>query len=76
MREIKHYTLDTNVFRYQSEGKSSHSNLKYQARKFWKKIQEEIYINKAILFVPKEVINELEIQSFTLKNSQRKKYLN
>ncbi|RYG72926.1 DUF4411 family protein [Lentibacillus lipolyticus] len=72
MGKIKHYTLDTNVFRYKTE-ENNLSNLKYQTHKFWKKIKDEITNNEAILVIPKEVINELEVQSFTLKDSQVKK---
>lgn len=68
---MKQYTLDTNVFRHKTNGKND--NIQPSAKHFWTKVIQEITQNEAVLLVPKEVIRELEVQSFTLSDSKNQK---
>jgi Domain of unknown function (DUF4411) len=62
---LKQYTIDTNVFRYKANPKAEPEHKK-AAKTFWKQVLQEIQNGQAVLYVPKEVVRELEIQSFTL----------
>ncbi len=64
--------LDTNIFRHKTNANDS-ADLQAGARSLWNKIIEEVYNHHAVLLVPKEVVRELEVQSFTLKENQNEK---
>ncbi|MGM8215912.1 DUF4411 domain-containing protein [Bacillaceae bacterium W0354] len=70
---MKKYTLDTNVFRHRTNSRDQNSLEQKGAKLFWRKIKDEINQNKAMLLIPKEVIRELTIQSYTLKPKQVEK---
>ncbi|WP_430510875.1 DUF4411 domain-containing protein [Gottfriedia solisilvae] len=61
---MKEYILDTNVFRYNTD--SAHFEHRIPARIFWYTAKKEIANKQAVVYIPKEVRNELEVQSFTL----------
>ncbi len=70
--ETKAYLLDTNVFRYKSSP-SAHTNHKKAAKRFWKDVLQEVRHEEAVLYIPKEVIRELELQSYTLGEKERQR---
>ncbi|MEK5039722.1 hypothetical protein [Sporosarcina sp. FSL K6-3457] len=69
---MKSYTLDTNIFRYAVNPTGS-DNLRRAAKLFWKNALLEFKNGKAILLVPREVIRELEVQSFNLPEKENRK---
>ncbi|WP_373895372.1 hypothetical protein ACUL41_13915 [Virgibacillus natechei] len=73
MEGLKQYTLDTNVLRYKIN-RDDGNDLRNAARIFWRKVENQIKHNEAVLLIPQEVIRELEVQSFTLKNHKIKGY--
>lgn len=72
MNKVKSYALDTNIFRYAVNPTGS-KNLRRAAKHFWKHALLEFENGKAVLLVPKEVIRELEIQSFSLSDKENRK---
>lgn len=62
---MKSYSLDTNVFRHRFENSNFH--LQQGSRRVLDKIISELTSNEAQIYVPKEVVNELEIQYQSLK---------
>lgn len=62
--------LDTNVFRYKIDTTSQH---KREARHFWSKALQELQDQIAEIFTPAEVIRELDVQSYTMKPSEKTK---
>ncbi len=68
---MKQYTLDTNIFRHKTNDNDS-PDLRIGAAKTWAKMLQEVNDNQAVLMVPKEVIRELNLQSFTLNPKQNK----
>ncbi|KON66455.1 hypothetical protein AKG34_26280 [Peribacillus butanolivorans] len=71
MGDVKQYTLDTNIFRYETNPSADH--LQKAARVFWNQIRQEMLDGEAVLLVPKEVVRELHIQSFTLSEKENNK---
>ncbi|MDW0114371.1 DUF4411 family protein [Sporosarcina saromensis] len=69
---MRQYTLDTNVFRHETS-KYANPDLRWAAKAFWKHVLHEIGDGDAVLLVPKEVIRELEVQSFTLSDKENSK---
>ncbi|MCR2822368.1 DUF4411 family protein [Lederbergia panacisoli] len=62
------YMLDTNVFRYKVD---SHSNHRTKAKRLWRKILSELENGEAEIFVPLEVIRELEIQAYFMNKNEK-----
>ncbi|WP_051827318.1 PIN domain-containing protein [Metabacillus indicus] len=72
---MKQYTLDTNIFRHQTN-ESDSRQLRSGAQATWDKMIKEVDIGEAVLLVPKEVAFELDLQSFTLKKKQNEAIAN
>lgn len=72
MRKLKSYTLDTNVFRY-AVNPTGGDDLRRVAKLFWKNALLEFKNGQAVLLVPREVIRELEVQSFNLSDKENRK---
>jgi predicted nucleic acid-binding protein len=70
--ETKAYLLDTNVFRYKSNP-SAHKIHKKAGKRFWKNVLQEVRNGEASLFIPREVVRELEIQSYTLSEKENQR---
>ncbi|MFD1030182.1 PIN domain-containing protein [Metaplanococcus flavidus] len=75
MGNLKQYTIDTNVIRYQA-GKTVDQILDRAARIFWRTIKEKAEKGEAVILVPAEVVRELKVQSHTLKTSENKRIQN
>lgn len=69
---MRQYTLDTNIFRHEASS-SVEGDLRWAAKTFWRKTLHEIGSGDAVLLVPKEVMRELEVQSFTLPDRENAK---
>ncbi|WP_339210571.1 DUF4411 family protein [Aeribacillus sp. FSL K6-8210] len=70
--ETKVYMLDTNVFRYKSNPRT-HKSYKKAAKRFWRDVLQEIRNGESVLYIPKEVIRELEVQSYTLNQKENQR---
>jgi predicted nucleic acid-binding protein len=70
--EAKAYMLDTNVFRYKSNP-SAHKSHKKAAKRFGRNVLLEVHNREATLYIPKEVIRELEVQSYTLSEKENQR---
>lgn len=68
--EFKSYLVDTNGFRYLTNTKED-KTIKKAAKSFWKHAMEEIQHEEATIVIPKEVIRELEVQSFSLPGGEK-----
>lgn len=75
MRDLKQYTIDTNVIRYQVS-KTGDQILERAARVFWRTIKENVEKGEAVILVPSEVVRELKVQSHVLKASENVKIQN
>ena len=75
MGNLKQYTIDTNVIRYQA-GKTGDQILDRAARIFWRTIKEKAEKGEGVILVPVEVVRELKVQSHTLKASENVKIQN
>lgn len=72
MGVLKQYTLDTNVFRHETNTTGA-ADLRRSAKLFWKQVLRELENGKAVLLIPQEVVRELEVQSFTLADKEKGK---
>jgi hypothetical protein len=74
-QDKKKYILDTNVFRHATETGDQEDIKKPRkaAKEFWTMTKKEVEDGKASLYTPSETIRELEVQSFTLKESVKSK---
>ena len=68
--EHKAYLLDTNGFRYLTNPKEN-KHIKKAVKTFWKQLIDEIKRDEAIFVVPREVIRELEVQSYSLPGGEK-----
>lgn len=66
----KRYMLDTNIFRYKIDSSSHYRN---EAKKFWTMILSEMEIGESEIFVPHEVLRELEIQSYLMMDKEKRR---
>lgn len=64
MEDIKQYAVDTNAVRYKVNKDRKYSR---PARRFWDKAIAETKSGEAVIFMPQEVIRELNNQSFSFK---------
>ncbi|ALS79614.1 hypothetical protein AUO94_13700 [Planococcus kocurii] len=72
MENLKQYTIDTNVIRYDTN-KTGAPDLKKAAKIFWRTIKEEVENGRAVILVPAEVVRELKVQSHTLTDNENSK---
>ncbi|OXB93088.1 MULTISPECIES: DUF4411 family protein [Bacillaceae] len=70
--ETKVYMLDTNVFRYKSNPRA-HKSYKKATKRFWRNVLQEFRNGESVLYIPKEVIRELEVQSYTLSEKENQR---
>ena len=69
---MKQYTLDTNIFRYLTSPDVG-GDLIIATKHFWRKAKSEFENGEAVLLVPKEVVRELEVQSYKLSDKENRK---
>lgn len=72
MRELKQYTIDTNVIRYDTD-KTANRLLNKAAKSFWTDARNEIENGNAVILVPAEVVRELVVQSHNLPPKENNK---
>ena len=71
---VRQYILDTNIFRYLTSSNVD-AELNIATKLFWHKTKSEIENGEAVLLVPKEVIRELDVQSYKLKPKENEKIM-
>lgn len=71
VEQEKEFTVDTNVLRHESN--PGDQELEKAARLFWKHMKMAVENDDVSIYVPAEVVRELEVQSFNLSPSQNRR---
>lgn len=64
------YVLDTNTFRYETNP-GAQAVHKAATNQFWLKVKDELLNQKVNLYTPNEVLRELEVQFFGLRDTEK-----
>lgn len=74
VEQEKEFTVDTNVLRHESN--PGDQELEKAARLFWKHMKMAVENDDVSIYVPAEVVRELEVQSFNCHQAKTEEFKN